>query len=191
MLHPARLACLLLVLLSCSPSDAAPPWKRAFRAHRDLLRANFQLQQANCSYPPKMEQWQKRQLKQYEQQLKQTYRALERQPGGVVVFPLANARTLPNPLANAAALRVRATQPVMAPSAATAVSSGVSQMGARQIIPVRRTVIARPATPAATDATSPELVPTPQDAPAMLPQPVSHQEELQPTPAKERPSADE
>ncbi len=65
---------LISCALTCTALEAAPPWKRAYRAQRDMMRAQLELQQANCNAPNAVYQQQKRILRQNEKILLQEYR---------------------------------------------------------------------------------------------------------------------
>ena len=180
MLHRTSFVSFVIaMLLGPVALDAAPPWKQAYRAHRGIVRAQLEVQQQHCNYPPVVYQAQKRQLRQYERQLWHAYRAagqpalLPQLPAtpvrpwvgirppvvpvvvsAVPVRPVAPQGSVPGPVPPAAPTTVRPAQH-LAPAVVTESATSV--------------------------AAEPALEPIPRAAPV---QPATGNLELEPTPAK-------
>lgn len=133
---------LSVAVLCCSTLEAAPPWQRAYRAHRDMVRANLEHQQASGMYPRQVYQQQKRLLRQDEKYLRQAYRSTYGQPGCYYLPGTLNANyytTSPDARQRVvvAAARV-STQPVQVSPAMVYNSAQVPSAPARHAQPIRQ-----------------------------------------------------
>ena len=171
---------LIATLLGSAAVYAAPPWKQAYRAHREVMRANLEVHQQRCNYPPVVYQAQKRQLRQYERHLWHAYRTAGQPPllpqvPGTPLRPWIGVRPPVVPVV-VSAIPVKPVLPQVS------VPVQVQQIAPTTTIrPAQHQAPAVVTEPATTVAPQPALEPIPLAAPA---QPATSNLELQPTPAK-------